>query len=133
MLLVGRIPTRPASTPNPTDASHPSPGTDAQIAKLKRDLAGQEEQVKQVEKLLADQSLLVSSATKMKKDLSAQIERNKKLEKSLKDAQAQTAEVAQLKKDLAAANERNRKLDNELKQQQRKRMGAQDPGVAKQE
>ena len=99
--------------------AEPVPADDSEaVAKLKADLAAQQEQVK-----------------KAKKDLASEVERNKRLEKTLSDGQPQTAEAARLKKDLAAANDRIRRLtksladsQNELKQQQRKRMGAQDPG-----
>jgi proteasome lid subunit RPN8/RPN11 len=124
--FVGKAPSKPVTA---------APDDSAQIARLKSDLAAQVEQVRKVEKLLADQSLLVSEATKMKNDLAAQVERSKKLETSLSAAQAQAAEAAKLRKELAAANDRVRKLakdltdaQNELKQQQRKRLGAQDPG-----
>ncbi|MDR3703660.1 MAG: hypothetical protein P4L56_28690 [Candidatus Sulfopaludibacter sp.] len=97
----------------------PAPADDSEaVAKLKADLEAQQEQAK-----------------KAKKDLASEVERNKKLEKSLSDTQAQGSDAARLKKDLAAANDRIKKLtknlsdtQNELKQQQRKRMGAQDPG-----
>jgi hypothetical protein len=96
-----------------------APADDSEaVAKLKADLAAQQEQVK-----------------KAKKDLASEVERNKKLVKILSDAPPQAGEAAKLKRDLAAANDRIRKLtkslsdsQNELKQQQRKRLGAQDPG-----
>lgn len=88
---VGKLPAPPAVDP-------------AELTKLKADLAAETEKNKKIEKLLADQSLLVSQATRMKADLATQTERVKKLQK-----------------DLAAAQ-------NDLKQQQRKRLGAQDPG-----
>jgi proteasome lid subunit RPN8/RPN11 len=128
--FVGKLSLRPGSS-----------AADAQIAKLRADVAAQVEQTRKVEKLLADQSLLVSQAGKLKTDLAAQSDRIHRLEKSLSDAQVQAAEAPKLRKDLAAANERIKALtknladsDNALKQQQRKRMGAQDPGsgIAKQ-
>ncbi|HWC96465.1 MAG TPA: hypothetical protein VG456_06945 [Candidatus Sulfopaludibacter sp.] len=112
-----------ASAPVPASAS----GDPKEIAKLKQDLAAQIEETHKVERMLADQSLLVSQATKMK-------DRVAELEQSLSEAKAQAADVAKLRKDLAASNDRNRKLSksltdtqNELKQQQRKRLGNQDP------
>jgi len=98
-------------------ATAPADDSEA-VAKLKADLAAQQEQVK-----------------KARKDLAIEVERNKKLEKSLIDGQPQASDTARLRKDLANANDRIRKLtksladsQNELKQQQRRRMGAQDPG-----
>lgn len=96
-----------------------APADDSEaVAKLKADLAAQQELVKQ-----------------FRNDLAIEVERNKKLEKTLSDGQNQGADAARLRKDLAAANDRIKKLtksladaQNELKQQQRKRMGAQDPG-----
>lgn len=128
----------PKTAPAAADDSQSRNTADAQIAKLKDDLATQVAQVQKVNKLLADQSLLVSTATRMKSDLAAQMERGKRLEKSLSDAQARAAEATKLRKDLAAANDQIKKLtksladaENALKQQQRKRLGAQDPGAGK--
>lgn len=90
----------PARTPD-------GASTDAEVIKLKSDLEAQVERVQKVEKLLADQSLLVSQAGKMKSDLARANARVQQLEKNLAEAQGA------------------------LKQQQRKRMGAQDPGTAK--
>jgi proteasome lid subunit RPN8/RPN11 len=100
-------------------AAASAPADDSEIVvKLKADLAAQQEQVK-----------------KAKKDLAIEVERNKKLEKSVSEVQAPGSDSAKLKRDLAVANDRIKKLtknlsdtQNELKQQQRKRLGAQDPG-----
>jgi proteasome lid subunit RPN8/RPN11 len=107
--FVGHAP--PAATAAPVDDSEA-------VAKLRADLAAQQEQVKQA-----------------RKELAIAVERNRNLEKMLNDSQPQTAEAAKLKKDLATANDRIRKLTKsvndaqaELKQQRRKRLGVQDPG-----
>ncbi len=107
--FVGHAPA--AATAAPADDSEA-------VAKLRADLAAQREQVQQA-----------------RKDLTVATERNRNLEKRLSDAQPQAGESAKLRKDLAAANDRIRKLTKslndaqaELRQQQRKRLGAQDPG-----
>ena len=86
----------------------PVPTPDDQTPKLKADLAAQREQVRRVQAALDDES---SQSIKLKHDLATQMDRNKKLEKSLSDA-----------------TEHIKRLEDEQKEQQRKRLGAQDPG-----
>ncbi len=81
---------------------------DDETPRLKADLAAKEEKLQKVESQLNDE---MSQAAKLRQDLAAQTDRARRAEQKLSEA-----------------NDRIQRLDEELKQQQRKRLGAQDPG-----
>jgi proteasome lid subunit RPN8/RPN11 len=66
--------------------------------------------------------------TRLKKDLADQMEENHKMQKMLADQSLLVSQATQMKKELTAANARIATLTKSLAEQQRKRMGAQDPG-----